>query len=248
MDHTADHTRCAARHRCRAFSPTDGPAPADITPLCEACLAWCAGTVRKLMLDWYDLEQTLARTGGVGEVVSGTRDRPIPIRGDVEALQAEIRHVLCTWEQVLRDHEHLSPPRAGRVRPGYAVQRATRLLQPFTPVVAAIPPVPVRPTGPTDAPELQAGWEGLLGMVRLHGRAHYTLGLTTFTNQLPGECTECKESSLATAADDRQLVLARADGSDTVFCRNCGARTTRDDYERYALLVATNYVNRRRSA
>jgi hypothetical protein len=128
------------------------------------------------------------------------------------------------------------------------VQRAARLLQPFTPVVAAIPPVPVRPTGTTDAPELLAGWEGLLGMVRLHGRAHYTLGLTTFTNQLPGECPGCGESSLATATGDRQLVLARGDGSDTVFCRACGARTTRDDYERYALRVATDYVQRRRSA
>lgn len=246
MHHAA---RCAAHHRCRAYSPTDGPAPTDTGPLCEACLAWCAGTVRKLLLDWYDLEQTLARTGAAGEIVSGTRERPIPIRGDVEALQAEIRHVLCTWEQHLRDHESLSPPPPGRVRPGYAVQRAARLLQPFTPVVATIPPVPVRPTGATDAPELQAGWEGLLGMVRLHGRAHYTLGLTTFTNALPGECEQCHQASLATATDDRQLVLARADGSDTVFCRGCGARSTRDDYERYALRIANAYVAaRRRSA
>lgn len=240
------HIRCAAGQRCRAYSPTDGPAPAHLTPLCEACLAGCAQTIHKLMLDWYDLEQTLARAASVGEVVSGTRDRPIPIRQDVEALQAEIRHVLCTWEQILRDHEHLSPPAPGRVRPGYAVQRAVRLLVPFAPVVACIPPVPVRPTGPTDAPEMLTGSDGLLGMVRLHGRAHYTLGLTAFTNSLPGECAQCGMAELATADGDRRLVLARADGSDTVFCRHCGDRRTRDEYERYALLVATDYVNNRR--
>jgi hypothetical protein len=238
---------CEAGQRCRGFT-VDGPAPATRTPLCDACLVWCADNVWRLLTDWEALEQALPRGGGAGELVSGTRELPIPIRQNVEALQAEILHVTTTWERVVRDWRDLSPHPTGRVRDGFAVQRAVGLLRANVEELAKIPSAPVQPAGPTDPYGWVSGAAGLVGMSRLHGRAFFQLGLTEFTNSLPGECSACGLAELATADGGARTALARPDGSDTVFCRSCGDRRTRDDYEVYALRMATGYVARRRTA
>lgn len=229
-----DTSRCAAGMRCRAYQYDVGPAQLYTSvPLCDSCVAYAQTTIRQLRHDWADLAQHIARTSRPGEVISGSRDAPIPIRVDVEALQAEIVHVLTTWEMILRRHERLSPPPPGRVRPGYAVRRASDLLRLMAPIVATIPPTPVRPTGATDDIELVSGAQALLELPHLHDRAMHALGLTDITTDLPGRCTNCGVALTDSRVDPR-TALHRLNGNDTVMCRVCGNRTTYDDYTKYA--------------
>lgn len=229
-----DTSRCAAGMRCRAYQHDLGPAQLyTAVPLCDSCISHTQTTLRQLKHDWYDLAQVIARTSRPGEMISGSREAPIPIRVDVEAIQAEILHVLTTWETALRRHEHLSAPRPGRVRAGYAVHRATDLLHLMAPIVAALPPTPVRPTGPTDDIELVTGAQALLELPHLHDRAQHALGLTDTTTDLPGRCTGCGVANTE-ARIGTQPTLHRINGNDTVACRSCGKRITYDDYVEYA--------------
>lgn len=225
--------RCTAGDRCRGYRH-DLKQPAwtnDGGPLCEDCLVEAERDIGRLLLDWRDLEEMLPKAAGQGEYVSGTRDAPVPLNLGVEALQAEILHVLTTWAEVMSDYADLADPPDGRARAGWAVQRAVTILQPRVRQLALIGPTEVFPTGPEDAPEPLSGVDAIAAMSRLHRRAHHQLGLTRAVTNLPGECSAC---GLATLAGDRgdRTALARDDGSDVVYCRACGAWQTRDEYDR----------------
>lgn len=242
--------RCAADDRCVAWdSVARMPAWTDDRPLCVDCLTACSQDIGRLVQDYVALEQVIAPGSGGGEFVSGTRERPVPLRLNVEALQARILHVLTTWEAVVRDVCGLSDPVEDGVRDGWAVQHAAAVLVPRVRQLAGLGATEVFPTGCEDEPQGVTGWEALLTMRDLHWDAHRMLGLTKAVNRLPGECPKCGWETVVTAAGTEQPVLSRDNGRDEVVCQNCNHWMTRDEYERYAgLVVAYIQHERRRSA
>ncbi len=131
---------------CREW---DGAQPgwAVAGPLCEAELRNAGRDVPLLLFDYLDLEQQLPRS--LSQALDGQPSArpgpPIPLALAPEALQAEIVHVLTTWEAEVRARCGLSePPERGpnlpwhttvskrpplaRVRAGAAVQRALAVL------------------------------------------------------------------------------------------------------------------------
>ena len=125
-----------------------------------------------------------------------------------------------------------------RMRPGPAdIVHAVRILAPRVEVLARIPPVQMvsYPRADPDTAvrfrgvELSyiPGAQGLLDLSRAHQRARTMLGLTEPVYELPGYC---RNRGCARPA------LRVKDGSDTVWCDHCGARMTRDDYDRYGNL------------
>jgi hypothetical protein len=239
--------RCVADDRCRGYdNARKVPAWTDGLPLCEECLSGAGLDVGRLLLDYRDLANAIPKLSGSGEQVSGTREKPIPLRLDVDALMAEILHVTTTWEEIIRDYSDLGPV-AVRVRPGWAVQTAVRILQPRVRQLAVVSGVEVFPRGCEDDLTEVSGSEALLHMVWLHQRARQVLGLTRCVNSLPGECSGCQSTTLVTDRGE-ETALARPDGSETVYCRSCGRTWTWDEYERYALLCVETLRNDRRSA
>jgi hypothetical protein len=60
------------------------------------------------------LRLILGRIGqGGDERVSGSREAPIPLAADVEALMCEIVHIACSWETAVRTQARLTPHPAG---------------------------------------------------------------------------------------------------------------------------------------
>lgn len=232
---------CVADDRCRAYDRARRTAALLETalPLCMPCLDGAQLDVGRLLWDYQDLANIIPRLGGGGEVVSGSKERPTPLRLDVEALMAEIRHVTTTWEHVARDVDSLSDPVEHGVRGGWAVQTAVQVLQPRVYRIAAVEKVEVFPTGVEDESEPMSGAEGLLALVDLHRAARRKLGLTRKTNEVWGACPSCGLGTLMHDDGRYQTALARDDGDEVVYCRACDEWMTWDEYERYAGLAAT---------
>lgn len=227
---------CLAADRCRGYDPTtDTPADAAHgTPLCQPCLATADRDIPLLTHDYRDLEQLLPKPISQWDdgMPGHTADAPIPLRLDVEALQAEIWWLATTWAEILTDRHHLHDP-PNPVRHGHAVQWAVRILAPRTEALARIPPVQLVSyprADPDTAVRFRSvqlsyipGAQGLLDLSRAHQRARHMLGLTEPVYTLPGYCQARSCGRPALRVDN---------GGDTVWCERCGAAMTRDDYDR----------------
>lgn len=224
------HQACAgydwpARHA----APVDPPAP-----LCDGCLTTAERDIRLLPLDWYDLAQLQAPT--LSQAMDGNRttgNRPMPLAGAPEALQAEILHVTTTWEGELRARHHLSTA-AGRVRGGIAVQRAAATLAPRVGLLARVGPTAVYPTGCEDPPEDLSGVDAIWALRRLHQRARAMLGRTRRVFWVPGDCSYCGAADVPGV--DGPLFRGeplRERHEPPVTCGRCGRSRSYDDYQRY---------------
>lgn len=231
--HTTDvDTRlCQSGPHCRDYRRTFGqPAPAGRTPLCDACLDTAGRDIARLLYDWYDLAQLQAPTlsQALNMQPSGKAAPPMPLNGQAEALQAEIAHVLTTWEEIIRDVCQLSPaPHVRRAGPN--VQRALEVLTPRLDALANHPAVTVHPTGPEDQPTDLEGWEAVHHLQALHHRARAMLGRTHRTRTVPGTCPTCHA---ALHRDDPR----HQDDPCPVYCSNqCGHQWTYDEYEQWTI-------------
>jgi hypothetical protein len=250
----AAHTLTPPPGRDSACREWDGDQPgwAEAGPLCATELRAAARDVPMLLWDYLDLEQQLPRplSQALDGQPSGKPGPPIPLALAPEALQAEIVHVLTTWEAEVRARCGLSePPERGpnlpwhttvskrpplaKVRAGAAVQRALAVLAPRLPDLARIPATAVQATGAEDPPEDMAGWEALLHLSRLHTRARAMLGRTRRTAQLPGDCSGC-------GAYDLRRDEPRDEGDPCpVYCGQCGRQWSDEEYSRYVRLMVT---------
>jgi len=223
---------CLSRDRI-----TNTPAPAGYTPLCDADLTHATAGIALLTYDYRDLEQLIPRP--LGQRSDGQPGRggeaPIPLRLDVEALQREIWWLATAWAEVLADRHRLSDPPV-RIRDGFAVEWAVRILRPRVEQLARIVNVQMASyPRPDDATTrfrsvtltYVPGAQGVLDLSRAHQRARSMLGLTEPIYELPGKCRSrgCGRPQLRVKG-----------GSDTVWCGYCGASMTRDDYDRYGNL------------
>lgn len=253
-------SRCAAANlppwgdkpegsRCREWDGRD-PGWAQQGPLCDTELRTAERDCRLLLWDVVDLEQMLPRP--LSQAMDGQPlarpGPPAPLAVGVEALQAEITHVVLTWEEQVRaacglptlpTYGQAAPwhttdtnrPPAARVRVGAAVQRATTILAPRIPELARLDAACVFRTGSDGDAEDVAGWEAVLQLSDLHARARAMLGRTRRTARLPGECSGCGAADLR-----RDEPRYEGDPCD-VYCALCDARWTHDDYERYTRLL-----------
>lgn len=253
MGFTEDIEGCASGLACKA--PDDTPKRG---PLCDHCLDGAGRDIRGLVYDFLDLAQLQepAMSQAPSETSGGSREAPMPLSGHVEALQAEIVHVLSVWEYELRIACRLSNPKTFaplwrtavydgidfvrrnpatyKARAGKIVQRAAAIIAPRLDRLAALPAVTVCPTGIEDEPVPMTGWEAIHQLQDLHGRCRGVLGRTTRKFWIPGECWHCG----AHPVRDVDGPLFRSEPRHhedpmEVHCARCDATRGYRDYETY---------------
>jgi hypothetical protein len=217
---SAEH-QCANAEHCVGYDKRTKEAEwTDGLPLCAHCLLVAHRDIGRLAQDHGDLAEHLQPSisqWGDGQPY-GYGEPAMPLLGHIDALQREIEHVTATWEEITRDYCGLSAP----THPD--VNRAVATLLPRLEQVCLIPAVTCQVTGCEDPWTDIDGVAAIAMLVHLHQRARGHLGLTDDTRQLPGHCQNKRCAAPA---------LTQANGSDTVNCGRCGARMTRDEYERY---------------
>jgi hypothetical protein len=237
--HTTTDTRlCASDNHCRAYDrPASQPAPASRTPLCDGCLTAAGPDINSLLYDYVDLEQLQdpALSQALNMQPTGAEAPPMPLNGQAEALQAEIVHVLTTWEEIIRDHCRLSPAPEVR-RGGPNAQRALTILAPRLDTLANLPPTTVHPRGPEDQPADMHGWEAIHHLQHLHKRARSMVGLTHRRTQVPGACSTPRNDGRP-CNGPLYRDNPRYEGDPCpIYCRTPGCNTiwTHDAYEEWA--------------
>lgn len=248
---------CHSDQHCKAH---DGrTAYPTSRPLCEACLDTAGHDIRPLVYDYLDLAQLheasmpqaiSEKTGG------GESEAPMPILVHVEALQAEIVHVLSLWEHALRAvgrlhnprtfaplwrttvYDHLDLPRRGQVlrkaRAGAIVQRAVGVIVPRLDRLAALPATLVCPAGIDDEPVLMYGWQAVHHLQALHARSRGFLGRTTRRFWIPGGCWAKPCGARMIAGEDGPIFRSEPreyEDPMQVHCARCGATRPYADYE-----------------
>ncbi len=228
-------------------------------PYCHPCLDRHQRDIRALTYDYLDLAQlheTSLSQAASEHTSGGGHESPTLLADHIEALQAEIVHVVSVWEYELRVAYRLSDPRtfaplwrrtvydqieltAGArqtrpARPGALVQRAVSIIAHRIDRLAALPATLVCPTGIEDEPTEMAGWEAVQQLADLHGRTKSALGRTTRSFYIPGECWNCD----ARPVPDLPGPLYRheprfAEDPLEVQCERCRAVRPYADYEAY---------------
>lgn len=195
-----------------------------VAGLCRYCEAHTKNAVRKLTLDWVELNGLLAADGSSsGEApVSGSREAPIPIRPSIEALQSEIARETGWWATAVVEELGVTCPPLPQ-HPAKRVQAATDIL---LAVWSNFLDLPVHVHHVHDDGRDtwfdRDGLDGALVLLALHERTAFTAGRTDFVDYLPAPCLNphCQ----ATA-------LIRRNGQENIECRRCREHWTRAEYD-----------------
>lgn len=193
--------------------------------LCPACTRHTEQAIVELPTDYVELDLLLGKTSTTGApLVSGTRELPVPIRLNVEAVQAAIVHEVWCWAESVAEVMRIGWDSydTGHSRPGFRVQRAARLLAGATSVLLALRDV-VHIGWDTEEPAAveRDGITGALLLLDLHHQTRRVAGRTRLVHRLPAPCPRCWFSA-----------LERPDGDDIITCTNCARRYTWDEYNR----------------
>lgn len=223
---------CTAGRRCADYNPRTQQAALTEGNLCPDCTRVGERATNQLTLDYRDLAQHIAPSGAqrLDGQPAGSFGHPMPIRGDIEALQRAIWWVTTTWAEILADQHHLAGL-SKRTRDGWAVQWACGILAPRMNQLANLGPQQLADYPLTDLDDAiryrsialvtVTGAQAVLDLTWLHRRSAAMLGLTRLVRDLPGYCPQCQRAD-----------LHQDNGSDTVYCATCAHTETRDDYER----------------
>lgn len=254
-----DTGRCQSGEHCHGREPGTTKGAPTPDPLCTACLETAERDTRALVYDYLDLAQLheASLSQAVNEKTSGgAPESPTLVADHVEALQAEIVHVVGLWEHALRAVDRLSNPRTfaplwrtrvydhlnlhtreaqqHKARGGAIVQRAVGVIAPRLDRLAALPATVVCQTGIEDQPAPMAGWEAVHHLQALHKRARAYLGRTRRAFWLYGDCPACDARSIPGV--DGPLFRSepgRFEDPMTVGCDKCGMTRPYPDYEHY---------------
>jgi hypothetical protein len=235
-----EHHRCHRGPRCARWQrhpDTGARIGAEINAdrgLCTTCTHHLGDILGELPRDYVELHRVLARIARPGvDVVTGTRDLPIPVRADVEALMSEIVHEAVCWAESASDVLGIvmDTQVTRDSRPGVALQRAARILAGAVPVFLALRDVEhVEHAGLVDGVATVLVRDGLDGAVILldrHHRARAVIGQTRKVNHLPSPCPRCQ-----------YLSLEREDGDDVIHCRACLRDYTWEEYDTLCSILA----------
>ncbi|RZT87480.1 hypothetical protein EV383_4405 [Pseudonocardia sediminis] len=271
--------RCARDRRCGDRQRVQGPDGRPIKAkghlvyvgvpintdrgLCTICTQTVRNEIPHLAADWRELATLIAAGGDTtGEVVSSSRDLPVPIRLSVEALMRDIDVETTLWaEQVAEalgqdwDIEAAWTSRA-RIR----VERAVSVLTNTTDTLTQLPAIDrdvyrggervrvwrpdpeggdVLSTGATGWHEYtywaQDGLDAALRMLDLHDRTRILAGRGELVHKLPAPCPNPRCG---------RLTLVRPNGKDHVECETCHERWAEEDYKRLTDILASD-ENRR---
>lgn len=241
MDHTTtvDQRVCNSGADCKGYDPVLRQPAGTPDPLCHDCLIAAERDTRNLVYDYLDLAQLheAAMSQAISEKTAGSKEKQMPVSGHVEALQAEIVHVLTTWEIEVRAACRLSEAPT-HARAGAHVQRAVAVLAPRLRILSLLPPTAACRTGCEDPFEDVAGWEAVHHLQDLHRRCRSVLGRTRRITQLPGACPGADGRPC-----DGELYRGEPrypeDPCD-VYCGACHNTWHYDDYRQYVgMLIAS---------
>jgi hypothetical protein len=144
--------RCAREQHCGDAAPgPDGRMAAAWAhpgyPFCRRCISAIARTLDAMPQRYVWLRIHLGdKTASRAERVTMSKEAPMPLRLDIDALIREMVTVLCSWEERVAAAENLSGPDTDESRSRrdeVAIPAAVRVLAPRLPVLLALGPEPM---------------------------------------------------------------------------------------------------------
>lgn len=206
--------------------------------LCRMDTTLAHQAIRQLAADYVELSELLVKTGRpLGVYASSSRDLAVPIRLNVEAIQAAIVVELDIWAAPVAEHSGFVYSELGRgehrVRhaAGWIVGRWPLLLRLPVMAVGRVDGTTERLSGknPVVVTE-EDGVDGALRLLTLHDQVTALAGRTHRAERLWSPCPSCQ-----------RLALERQEGDGHVNCKRCGHRMRLEEYERFASVLATSY-------
>ncbi len=204
--------------------------------LCPTCTRVVTFAINELPRDYVDLSVALAHgVIGMTDLVSATKDLPTPLRINVAAVAAEMVRIATVFAEPVAELLHIDwdTQKMDHARPGWTLQRATRLLGHHVSVLLALRNVDLQvwadngwdfDYGSTD------GIDGALALLSLHHASRGILGLTKLTHELPrnAPCPACGGQ------------LVRENGASEVHCVRCPVAFPEEEYRRLALVIISD--------
>ena len=218
--------------------------------MCPACITSVGHTIGYLPYDVGELTALIAADGvSGGEIVSSSRELPVPIRLGVEALRAEIDFELQYWAEIVaaETDAEWDSAKIARYRQQDRVQRAADFLSLRVDTLVKIVPQercawtmdgePMRDdAGDREVIEL-SGLDGALRMLELHRRVYSVAGRTKLVHRLTPACPWC---------DQRTLV--RHNGSDVVECESCDKKIDEKHFRWFVAVLVREEARRQKEA
>lgn len=206
--------------------------------LCQMDTTLTHQAVRKLAADYLELSDLLGKTSRpLGTYASSSRDLAVPIRLNVEALQAAIVAEIDVWAAPVAAHSGFVYAATGRgehhVRhgSGWIIGRWPLLLRLPATAVGRIDGTTERLSGKNPLVVThEDGVDGALRLLMLHEQVTALAGRTHRAERLWSPCPQCQ-----------RVALERQEGAGHVDCARCGHRMPLDIYEQHASLLATAY-------
>ena len=244
---------CAQGDWCRGYRIEDGKRLPALTPrpFCEPCTRLIAKNLDDLPARYAQLYAELGNKGGngLGERVTMTKEAPVPLRLDIDALMREIVDVLGSWDERVRVTAGLSFPDdedGRRRRDGTALTAYVETLAVYLSTLLSLQPEPMRRDIPLS--EVRPGDAGVVHVsaqyasvnrdlsgidagteiLALHRRCRAKLAETHRRDHLDVPCPGCDS-----------LGLWRDAGSDfAAGCDQCGRQVTYDEYDLWVPQIA----------
>lgn len=201
--------------------------------------------IQQLPMDYLELSTLLRKTSTTEPPTSGTRELPAPLRLGVAVLADTILDELERWAAVVAESVGMWHTPAGtrleriRYAAGWLAGLYDRLLRLPATWHARLDPTEHTTSG-KDAIRYveETGLAGALQLLDLHEQTRLLAGRTQRAERMQAPCPKC-----------HRLALERQEGQAHVDCLRCGFRTTLDDYEESASVLASSYERwgRRRS-
>lgn len=201
--------RCKARGR-DGEGEWHGAGVEDAGKLCHPCEEHAFADIRRLAEDYLDLipARTEVQSTVSGPKVSGTGERPIPIRLGPDTLMSELDEETLRWARQITRGAPIPDDNCYAVLCSNLGTLIDLPARSYTVWVA-------RPDGGDDfGAEVLDGVDAVLRLSRMHHRAQSMLGLTEVTAWLRESCHVCGLRTLTT--DMRDGVE-----ETLINCRNC---------------------------
>lgn len=232
----AQYARCDVEGGCGHLHEPDEAAELEGGPilthagLCDACARRVEQALAELPVDYVELHHLLAsgESGLTEVIVSGSEELKVPLRLSVEALQSSMVHESVSWAEPVAERLGIDwdSDAAKHSRPGFVLQRASRLLGNALDALLALPGQEYRHHSSGEWVE-RDGIGGALELLRLHDLTRFAAGKTKLIHRLPAPCPRCEA-----------MTLVRHNGDDQVQCEQCGVRWPEKDYRRLTLVLA----------